>query len=60
MQNPSLPDRSVLQYYLNEVRNYPLLTAEEELSLCLAAQAGDGCARDRMIVSNLRLVLRIA
>ena len=60
MQNPSLPDRSVLQYYLNEVRNYPLLTAEEELSLCLAAQSGDVCARDRMIVSNLRLVLRIA
>ena len=60
MQNASLPDRSVLQYYLNEVRNYPLLTADEELALCLASQAGDGCARDRMIVSNLRLVLRIA
>lgn len=60
MQSPLLPDRSALQYYLNEVRNYPLLTAEEELALCLASQAGDGCARDRMIVSNLRLVLRIA
>ncbi|MEO6699749.1 MAG: sigma-70 family RNA polymerase sigma factor [Paraperlucidibaca sp.] len=60
MQNATLPDRSVIQYYLNEVRNYPLLTAVEELTLCLASQAGDGCARDRMIVSNLRLVLRIA
>jgi RNA polymerase nonessential primary-like sigma factor len=60
MQSASLPERSVLNYYLNEVRNYPLLSATEELTLCLASQSGDGCARDRMIVSNLRLVLRIA
>lgn len=60
MIDPSIPDRRVIQYYLNEVRHHPLLTADEELTLCLAAQAGDGCARDRMIVSNLRLVLRIA
>lgn len=60
MFDRSLPDRGVIAYYLNDVRHHPLLTADEEFSLCVAAQAGDGCARDRMIVSNLRLVMRIA
>lgn len=60
MHPHSYPDQSVIQYYLNEVRNYPLLSADEEQRLCDAAQGGDDCARDRMIVCNLRLVLRIA
>lgn len=57
---PAQAERSIITYYLNEVRHFPLLTADEELSLCRAAQAGDAQARERMIVSNLRLVLRIA
>lgn len=38
----------------------PLLTAEEERGLAAAIAEGDLQARDRMILSNLRLVIKIA
>ena len=46
--------------YLNEIGFSPLLTAEEEVFYGRKAQAGDEDARKRMIVSNLRLVVKIA
>ena len=46
--------------YLNEIGESRLLTAEEEIRLSRLAQGGDNAARQRMIVSNLRLVVKIA
>ena len=46
--------------YLNEIGVSPLLTADEEKDLARKAQCGDEPARQRMIESNLRLVVRIA
>lgn len=46
--------------YLQEVGQHPLLSADEESSLCQALRAGDHQARQRMIESNLRLVIRTA
>ena len=48
------------QLYLREIGAAPLLTAAEEQSLGRRALAGDESARQRMIESNLRLVVRIA
>jgi RNA polymerase primary sigma factor len=49
-----------LQLFLNEIRRYPLLTAEEEIELAKRIEQGDLEAKDRMINSNLRLVVSIA
>lgn len=49
-----------LRTYLKEIRNIPLLTAEEEISLSKKIKKGDEQARKRMIQSNLRLVINIA
>jgi len=46
--------------YLNEIGFSPLLTAEEEVYYARLAQKGDENGRRRMIVSNLRLVVKIA
>lgn len=48
------------QLYLNEIGYSPLLTAEEEVHFSRLAQRGDEAGRKRMIVSNLRLVVKIA
>jgi len=49
-----------LQLFLNEMARYPLLTAEEEVELAKRIERGDKDAKDRMINSNLRLVVSIA
>jgi len=49
-----------LQLFLNEIRRYPLLTAGEEIELAKAIEKGDMAAKERMINSNLRLVVSIA
>lgn len=50
----------VTQLYLNELGGRSLLTAKEEVALARAVRAGDFAARQRMIESNLRLVVSIA
>ena len=49
-----------LQLFLNEAGRYPLLTAAEEVELAKRIEAGDKSAKDRMVNSNLRLVVSIA
>jgi RNA polymerase primary sigma factor len=49
-----------LQLFLNEIRRYPLLTASEEIELAKRIEQGDLDAKERMINSNLRLVVSIA
>jgi RNA polymerase primary sigma factor len=49
-----------LQLFLNEIRRYPLLTAEQEVELSKRIEQGDLAAKERMINSNLRLVVSIA
>jgi RNA polymerase primary sigma factor len=49
-----------LQLFLNEIRRYPLLTAAEEVELSKRIEQGDLEAKERMINSNLRLVVSIA
>ena len=49
-----------LQLFLNEAGRYPLLTAAEEVELAKRIEGGDLEAKNRMINSNLRLVVSIA
>ena len=47
--------------YLIEIGQHPLLTAVEEMELAIAyKEHGDLAARDKLITSNLRLVVNIA
>ena len=46
--------------YLSEIGISPLLTADEEKYFARRAQRGDESARQRMIESNLRLVVKIS
>ncbi|MCB1749057.1 MAG: RNA polymerase sigma factor RpoS [Gammaproteobacteria bacterium] len=53
-------DIDATRLYLNEIGYSSLLTAAEEVQLARLALRGDDKARERMIVSNLRLVVKIA
>src|SRR3954454_5334770 len=48
------------QLFLNQASRYPLLTAAEEIELAKRIERGDLAAKDRLINSNLRLVVRFA
>jgi RNA polymerase primary sigma factor len=49
-----------LRRYLTEIGRYPLLTRAEEVQLAKRVEAGDPSGRQRLIESNLRLVVTIA
>ena len=49
-----------LQLFLRETGRHPLLTAAQEVELAKAIERGDREAKQRMIQSNLRLVVSIA
>jgi RNA polymerase primary sigma factor len=49
-----------LQLFLRDVRRYPLLSAEEEIELARHIERGNLEAKERMVNSNLRLVVSIA
>jgi RNA polymerase primary sigma factor len=46
-----------LQLFFNELRKHPLLSKEEEIELAKAIERGDLEAKERLINSNLRLVV---
>jgi len=52
--------RANLGVYLREIGGIPLLTREEEVELARRSRAGDENAKQRLIESNLRLVVQIA
>jgi RNA polymerase primary sigma factor len=49
-----------LQLFLRDVRRHPLLTAADEIELAKRIEQGDLHAKERMINSNLRLVVSLA
>jgi RNA polymerase primary sigma factor len=49
-----------LDRYLREIGQFPLLTPQQEIELAGKIKKGDAAARERMINSNLRLVVTIA
>jgi RNA polymerase nonessential primary-like sigma factor len=59
-QEVSHKNLDATQLYLGEIGFSPLLSAEEEVYFSRRALKGDEASRKRMIVSNLRLVVKIA
>ncbi|MGC9455986.1 MAG: RNA polymerase sigma factor RpoS [Halothiobacillaceae bacterium] len=49
-----------VRLYLNDIETERLLTPEEEVHYARLAQSGDPAARRKMIVCNLRLVVKLA
>src|SRR5215204_4906821 len=49
-----------LQLFLRDVRRHPLLTAADEVELAKRIERGDLEAKERMVNSNLRLVVSLA
>jgi RNA polymerase primary sigma factor len=52
--------RNCVTHYLGEISKIPLLTREQEVTLASLIKKGDLAARELMIKSNLRLVVKIA
>ena len=53
-------DNEAVREYLKSIRNIPLLSEEDEYKIAIAAANGDENARQTMITSNLRLVVKVA
>ena len=49
-----------IKIYLRDIQRTPLLTADAEKELARKIETGDKAARNKMIESNLRLVVKIA
>jgi RNA polymerase primary sigma factor len=58
--DPAPQSTDALTLLMNRVGRYPLLTAAEEVALAKRIERGDREAKERMINSNLRLVISIA
>lgn len=60
IQNRNENSSECLKAYYQHLKNIPLLSAEEEQELGLRIAQGDEKARNKLIESNLRLVIKIA
>ena len=60
MTSVSAKDLDVVRIHLNEIKKIPLLTNDEETQLATKAAAGDKAARDKLLTSNMRFVIKIA
>ena len=56
----AVPAADPLKLYVRQIGSGPLLTREEERELARRKDAGDDAARQRLIESNLRLVMSVA
>jgi RNA polymerase primary sigma factor len=61
---PDAPDAALpmdsMSLFMHRAGRYPLLTAAEEVALAKRIERGDRAAKEKMINSNLRLVISIA
>jgi RNA polymerase primary sigma factor len=57
---PAPSPTDALSLFMHRAGRYPLLTAAEEVALAKRVERGDAAAKERMINSNLRLVISIA
>ncbi len=55
-----LSDNDTMKLYMQNIGQYTLVTPEEEIKLAAKIAKGDTRARDKLISSNLRLVVKIA
>jgi len=53
-------DDDLIETYFKQIKNFPLLTFEEELELSKQIQEGNAEALHKLVNSNLRLVIKIA
>lgn len=60
MAHTSAAEMTLIDRYMQAIGKAPLLEATEETRLSGLAQKGDATARDTLILSNLRLVVKIA
>lgn len=56
----ALNDETIVSMYFNDIANYPLLSESEEEQLALRVAMGDERARELLIKSNLRFVVKVA
>jgi RNA polymerase sigma factor (sigma-70 family) len=57
---PAEPASDSLQLFINQAMRYPLLTKEEEVDLAQRIERGDLEAKERLVNSNVRLVIKFA
>lgn len=50
----------LIELYLNDIGRYPLLTRDEEQFLLKKVKLGDKEAKEKLIISNLKLVVSVA
>ncbi|MCQ2249320.1 MAG: RNA polymerase sigma factor RpoD/SigA [Treponema sp.] len=60
MANNAMMYDDVVKMHLRDVKRFPLLSPEEETEVALKAKQGDKAARDRILTSNMRFVIKIA
>ncbi len=46
--------------YFNEISNYPMVSAEEEVELAASIRKGDNEALEKLVLANLRFVISVA
>jgi RNA polymerase primary sigma factor len=59
-KHDTVAENDALSLYLKEISRIPLLTRDEEQELARNAKCGDGEAKRRMALSNLRFVVTMA
>ncbi len=59
-QSTRMADDDSVKSFLREINRHKLLKGHEEIELARQARAGDQKAKDRLVESNLRLVVSIA